>query len=494
MKENKASYRQIMKATSLFGGVQVFNILISIVRSKIIALLLGPAGMGIAGLLNSTTGLVGALTNFGLGISAVRNVAEAHESGNDKRIAKVVIVFRRLVWFTGLLGALVTLFLSSWLSQITFGNKEYTIAFIWLSCTLLLSQLTRGQNVLLQGTRKLQYLAKANLLGSFLGLLISVPIYYFYGIDGIVPAIIISSILSFFIANFFANKVKFEKIKVTLEETRLESRSMLQLGIMLSLSGLMSTGAAFILRIFISNTGGVEDVGLYAAGFSIINTYVGLVFTAMGTDYFPRLSGIAHDFIKSNLLINQQAEIGVLILAPILAIFLIFIDWIVVLLYSSKFIPINEMLHWAALGMYFKVVGWCMGYLLIAKGATKVFFSTQVVSTIYSLLLNIIGYKFYGLGGLGISYLLGYIIYFFQIYFVLNKRYKFSFNKNFLKIFGLQLSIGLLCFMMIKFVPNPWAYLFGLPFIGLSAYYSFIELDKRIDLVNQIKSYIENKK
>jgi ABC-type branched-subunit amino acid transport system ATPase component len=58
MSEHKDSYRNVMKATSIFGGVQVFNILIAIVRSKFIALFIGPSGMGIASLLNSTLGLI----------------------------------------------------------------------------------------------------------------------------------------------------------------------------------------------------------------------------------------------------------------------------------------------------------------------------------------------------------------------------------------------------------------------------------------------------
>jgi len=92
---------------------------------------------------------------------------------------------------------------------------------------------------------------------------------------------------------------------------------MLKMGFMLSLSGLISTAASYIVRVFISNTGGVADVGLYSAGFAIISTYVGLVFTAMGTDYYPRLSVVAHDNVEARLLINQQAEVAILILAPI---------------------------------------------------------------------------------------------------------------------------------------------------------------------------------
>src|SRR5665647_1277060 len=124
MPEENTSYRQIMKATSIFGGVQVFNIIISIIRSKFIAVLLGPTGMGISGLLTSTTSLISGLTNFGLGTSAVKNVAASNATGNRTKIAIVVTVLRRWVWITGLFGALVILVLSPWLSQLTFGNHK----------------------------------------------------------------------------------------------------------------------------------------------------------------------------------------------------------------------------------------------------------------------------------------------------------------------------------------------------------------------------------
>jgi O-antigen/teichoic acid export membrane protein len=84
------------------------------------------------------------------------------------------------------MGAVVTFILSPWLSHLTFGNKEYTAAFMWLSVTLLFNQLTSGQDVLLQGMRKLNTWPKP-ICWSFVGLVISAPLYYYYRIDGIVP-------------------------------------------------------------------------------------------------------------------------------------------------------------------------------------------------------------------------------------------------------------------------------------------------------------------
>lgn len=486
--QDKTSYRQIMKATSLFGGVQVFNIIIAIIRSKVIAILLGPSGMGLAGLLTSTTGLVQSLTNFGLGTSAVRDISSANESNDLNRISKVTTVFRRLVWITGFLGIISTFLLASWLSELTFGNKEYTIAFMWLSATLLLNQLASGQNVILQGTRQLKYLAKANLLGSLIGLLISVPLYYYKGVDGIVPAIIFTSIASFLIAWYFGNKVKITNIKVSTKETIFEGKGMLKMGFMLSLSGLITMGASYVLRIYISNTGGLEDVGLFNAGFTIIGTYVGLVFTAMGTDYYPRLSGIAFDNKKATTLINQQAEIAVLILAPILNVFLIFINWVIIVLYSTKFIPVNGLIQWAALGMYFKAVSWCIGFLFLAKGASKVFFWSELIANTYLLLFNVLGYKYFGLTGMGISFFISYVFVLLQVFFISKYKYLFNFNSAFYILFGFQFTLGIFCFLISKYMTAPWNYIVGFTFIVISSWYSIKELNKRLDLRSVINN------
>lgn len=482
MSEAQTSYRQIMKGTSIFGGVQVFNILVGIIKSKIIAVLLGPAGMGISGLYTSTTSLVSGLTNFGLGTSAVRNISEANAEGNKERIAKVITVLRRLVWITGMLGLIAVLILAPWLSQLTFGSKDYTIAFRWLSITLLLDQLASGQRVLLQGMRQLKYLAKANVIGSFLGLLISVPLYYYYRVDGIVPALIASSAIAMLIAWYFSGKIKIEPVTVNKKETIAEGKSMLTLGFALSLSGLITVAASYIIRAFISRTGSLDDVGLYSAGFAIIGSYAGMVFSAMGTDYYPRLAGVAKDNKQANQLIQQQAEVALLILGPILCVFIVFAHWAVVLLYSSQFVLINDMIRWAALGMYFKAISWAIGYVFLAKGNSKLFFLNEILANTYILLLNIIGYKLHGLTGLGISFLLAYFLFFLQVYLITKKNYSFTYSHSFYKLILIQLIFGIACFLIISFFSTILAYIIGVLLIVAVSWYSLKELDKRMNL------------
>lgn len=123
---------------------------------------------------------------------------------------------------------------------------------------------------------------------------------------------------------------------------------MLRMGFLISLTGLLTLGASYPVRLYISREGSIADVGLYNAGFAIINTYVGMIFTAMDADYYPRLSGVAHDNAQATKVINQQSEIAFLILTPVLILFIMMSKWVVTLLYSGQFLPITDMMQGGA--------------------------------------------------------------------------------------------------------------------------------------------------
>jgi O-antigen/teichoic acid export membrane protein len=481
MSETKGSYRQIFKATSIFGGVQVFNILVTIIRSKFIAILLNPAGMGIVGLLTSTTGLITGLTNFGLGTSAVKNVAAANASGDVEKLGKTVATFRRLVWITGLLGLLVTLITAQWLSKITFGNDDYTMAFIFISVTLLFTQLSAGQMVILRGMRKIQYMAKASLFGALIGLVTSIPLYYFYGEKGIVPAIIVTSLTALLLTWHFSNRISIPKFKPDKEMIFTEGKEMLKMGFLISLSNLITLGTSFLVRIFINKHGNVGDVGLYVAGFSLIGNYVGIVLTSMSTDYYPRLSAVFSDNKKCKQEINQQAEIAILLLAPIIIIFFVFSKWAIIILYSHKFIPIATMVLWAALGIFFKAASWSIAFIFLAKSEGKIYFWNELAGNIYLLCLNCVGYYYMGLTGLGISFLIAYFLYFIQVLFVSRKLFQFSFGREFIRIFMIQIFLAIISFS-VQFSSKITSYSVGIVMIIFSLSYSYKILNKKLNI------------
>lgn len=404
MSEN--SYKSIAKANILFGGVQIYIIIISILRSKAVALLLGPEGMGIMGLFNSTLDLVKSATNMGLQTSAVREVSISNNTQDYKQIQEVKTVLSKLVWFTGILGVLITFIFSPYLSEFAFGNKSYTVHFRILSVTLLLFQLTVHYDVMLQGMRKLRLLAKANIMGSTLGLLLIVPLFYWKGYDAIVPAIILTSLISYIVVYSVSRDIKISSVNIDIKDIFIKGKGMIVMGILLSLTGFMDVIVSYLVKIAITNWGSVSEVGLYNAGYSIVLSYVGLVFSSIGTDFFPRLSAASKDPKLYNSIINQQFELIILVLTPLILFFIAFAPFFLYLLYSLKFVEVSAMICWLVAGMIFRAVAWCPGFMYIAKNDTKLYLLIYSLTILVELILYITFYYLYGLTGLGISFLI----------------------------------------------------------------------------------------
>jgi O-antigen/teichoic acid export membrane protein len=463
------------------------------IRTKFIAVLLGPTGMGIADLLTSTTRLVQSMTNFGLETSAVKNIAEANSTRNTEKVVMIVSVFRTLVWITGLLGAFIVLIFAEPLSEIVFGNKEYYLAFTLLSIVLLLNQLMQGQLVLLKGMRKIVLLAKASLLGSLLGLLVSIPIYYIWGIEGIVPTIIITSVSSLLISSYFSRTIKIEKIYLRPSTIIKEGKGMLVMGFLIGLTGIMDQGVAMITKLYLSNYGNVDTVGLYKAGFAIVNTYVGLIFTAMMTDYYPRLSSVASDITETNREVNHQAEIALLILAPMVIFFMIFIDWIIIALYTERFLEIQTMLYWAMFGVLFKAMNWSIGIITLAKGDSKLYAGLYPLAIIIVVVTNIGGFYLYGLEGLGVAFFITHLLLTISGIYFSKRFYSFSLSNELIKVFLVVFSLTAICFLFVRYIDTEFNFLVYTVVIFGSLYYSYIELQERIDIKGIVSKYFSRK-
>ncbi|WP_040278855.1 oligosaccharide flippase family protein [Psychroserpens damuponensis] len=489
MSKQNNDYTSIFKSTSLFGAVQVFNIIISVIRSKVIAIWIGPTGMGILGLLMSTLKVVGEFTKLGLSTTAVREIAQTESRGDAQETNVILATIKRVVWFTGLFGVIITLILSPLLSYLAFDGYEYTLAFVWISISLLFNQLSEGQLAILQGFRKLKLLAKANLLGNLFGLLISLPLYYFFRLDAIVPVIIVSSFVAMVVSWLYSKQVKFNTPKLSNSEAYNKAKGMLKLGLMLSLRGSITLVAAYIFQLYLSHAGGVDEVGYFVAGFMIINSYVGMVFNAMRTDYFPKLSGVIDNLEEVNTIVTNQSIVGILIIGPMVVGFLSFLPLLVRVLYTPAFLIITTFVSWAILGVLFKTLSFSMGYVILAKGDSKLFIKTGVFFSTLMLAFNILGYHFYGLEGLGISFLIYYIIHFFGIKIITTKHYKLSLDKDLVTIFLMLFGLSIATFLATYIDHYIYKYVICSILMIITFIYSYRQLDKRVDfklLINRI--------
>jgi len=485
---HKHDYRQIFKATSLFGGVQGFNILIGFARNKVVTVLLGPEGFGIVNLFNSTISVITSYTSLGLSFSALRNISQANETGDEESFARTIITFRRWMWFSGLLGTVITLLLSPLLSQWTFGSGEYTVSFIWIAFSFLLASQTNARNTMLQGMRKLKLLARANVAGSVLGLLISLPLYYFLGVRGIVPALLASAVAGFILAWYLTRSIAVAPVSLSLRESVFQGMDMVRLGILTTLSASAWYSVNLFVNAYVTRTGGLGELGLYQAGHSLTNQSVNLVFTAMIVDLFPRLAGIQGNVLKERQTVNQQVEVAALLIAPLTLAFVSFLPIAVHIMYTPSFMRITEYVQWYFLGILFKATYWSMGYLIMARGDTRTYIFLELSSCLLFAALATAGYRFFGLQGLGASYLVSHLLFCILYYVIVSRKYQFAFSLTLGVVLLVQTLLSVLLFLCIRWFGYPVATYAGIFICALSGGFSLWQINKRLDLKDLISS------
>lgn len=351
--DKNKGYKASAKGIALFGGLQIYKILLSVIRTKCSAIFLGPSGFGIYSLITSTLTSIELVTNCGLGTSSVKDIAYAQN--NMAEVSKVYFVLNRFVWITGLAATLLCAFGAKYLSISAFGNSDYTLAFVLSAISLLINQLITGQGALLTGVRKYKSIVRLNIWSNTLGLIVTIVLYWLGGVKAIVPVIVSTALLNLVFSFYYARQIPLPKVVLSLRETWQKGKEMLNMGILISLGGAVTSLAGYITRIFISQMSGVFIVGLFTASFSLVNTYLGMVVSAIDKDYYPRLCSIKSDLACFNKTINQQIEMLVLLLSPIIVLFVIFSPMVIYAFYSEKFQATSGFLVLLALAMIFFV-------------------------------------------------------------------------------------------------------------------------------------------
>lgn len=488
------TYRNMVKGTAIFGGMQVFTILINLIRGKFVALLLGPEGMGISSLLTSSMNTIQQCTSLGLNLSIVKEISEAREANDKERISQVAFLSRILLKCTALIGAIITFIFSKSLSVLSFGNTHYKWYFILLSAVVFLTTLSNGELALLQGLREIKKLAYASIIGASTGLFIGIPLYYFLGYEGIVPAMIALSLATYGFYKYSGRKLWNKKIRGERERNQLFplAKKMVYLGVVLMVASLLGTGANYALNTFISHYGTLDDVGLYQATNSVTNQYVGVVFTAMSLDYLPRLAAIQNDSVKLSDVVNKQIEIVMFILAPLSALLILFAPLVVRLFLSEKFLTIIPLLRWMAVGLFLKGLAYPMGYISFSKGDKKTFFWLEGIwANLSMLFISLLSYHVWGLIGLGISVCMIYFIGCALYLLITFRRYHYQPERSLYRVVGFLMFFLSICFCGSLLSNLIYGYIVMSISSLVCVLYCLVQLNRRLGIM---KKYINTSK
>lgn len=457
--KTNGGYSLILKCIGLFGGVQVFSVLMSLFRNKISSSLLGVSGLGLIALFNRTVQLFNDCTNLGLPISAVRWVSEAYENEDDASVRHRVRVVRSLSLLAGVCGMFLFLLLSplvmGWLSDGDLSDGFPNV--VCLAPVLLFMAVYGGELSVLRGVRELDKLAKSSLLIAAASVAVVAAAYYFFGLAGILPAIFLLALLQMVGVLYFSLKCFRYEVAVFSSSLLREGKGLVKIGLGYVYASVLASCSIWLLYKLLFDCGGDVAVGLFSAGYLLVTMLPQVLFAALDFDYYPRLSGVFAKKDERDTMVNEHIEVHLLVQIPVIAVFMLMQPLLIPLLYTSDFVEVVHMTQIALLGLVFNCIAHPISFMALAKGDRRAYFIQETGHFVLLVLLLFWGYRVFSFVGVGIAMALVYAADLLVVSVIARRRFAFVMSGDVLRHFLFNLPfVALLLYTVVEF--EGWLY------------------------------------
>lgn len=437
------SYNNIAKTNLVFGGVKILQVIVNILKTKVVAILLGPSGVGIQTLLTSTITTLFQFTNCGIAQSGVREISI---NGDVESRSKIIQTINMMALILGLIATALCFIFASSISKIVFGTEKFSWMFQIVSVSLFFESVASSQVSILQGIRAIKYLAISSFVGSTLVVIVSIPIYYYFGEDAIPLVVVLGFGLPAIVYIFSRRKLFKTPFKKSGFNKR-HAKNILVLGVALMAgNGIMAIFSLF-LNTFINLKGSSVEVGYFQAASTCTYSAINILVAILASDFFPRLSAQIEHKEKAWEITNAQIDLFFLVLGPIISIMVMFPNFFIRLLYSSEFLNVRDAVQIMGISLFFRIPWHCFSYIILAKGdKTKFLFIDAILGNGLFLGSNVLGYYLYGITGIAISFVFSSLLVCFILYLTVCKSYGFKLSRTTLITGGPILILLLLLF------------------------------------------------
>jgi len=421
----------------------VVTVLIGLVRTKTIAVLIGPGGIALVSLYGGLVSTAATFASVGIGTTGTRQIAEAFAKDDAHELQ---VVRRSIFWGSLLLscmGAMAVWSLRELLAVKVLGGSQYADAVGWLAIGVALSVASSSQGALMQGMRRIGEVARLSVLGSLLYTITGGALLWYFGQSCLIAYVLIGPLLSFLLGHWYVARLpKLTAEPVAMQNLLLQWKHLLRLGIPFMGAGIVGSLVSLWIRVKVDGTLGPDALGHFQAAYTISMQYIGFVLAAMGADYYPRLTGVIEDHKAATRLVNEQTEVALLLSAPVFIAMIGLAPWVIHLLYSAEFSPAVSVLRWQILGDILKVASWPLGFVILAAGAGKAFFWVEsLVAVLMGGVIEAFLSRF-GLNVTGIAFLLSYAALLPVVYLFARRRIGFRWDRS---VLNLMLAIFVLC-------------------------------------------------
>lgn len=443
-------FDRILRYTGVFGSVQGVTMLVTLVINMVKSRLLGPVGYGITENLNRSADLVKSSTNLGIATLAVPEISRHVNDPEADELADKVKLTRSWALLTALLGMAVCLILAPLLSRWAFdGDSGYTVSFMVLSLAVAAAAVTGGETAVMKGAGMLRQIALSQLFTGLLSLIISVPLYWLFRFDGIVPALALTGIGSMVVTcSYSFRRFGYRVCPFSWGYLR-KGTGMIGFGIFFTATAFFSAWAWSFIAKFLTSEGGGELTGTYSAGYMLVTYLTTLLLAVTDSEYYPRLSAAGTDLNEAHRLMDNQAMAMCMLAAPVVILFMLCMPVVVfVVLDYDKFRDSVLLAQMAVTGLYFKSVSQPVAYLVLARSDSRIYLLQETACYLLLVACVMAGYRWDGIMGLGLAFAVWELLYLLLSLLISRLRYGYRMSPGLFRIVleqGVLVALGAFC-------------------------------------------------
>jgi PST family polysaccharide transporter len=397
------------------GGASAVVMATGLLRGKLVALVLGPAGIGMMGVLNQLNASLTQVLGFGLGSSAVKYIAAGEADERADREATACAFSVKLAAYA----TVISLVLALPVCLATFGSFEHLALIICAGLTVPLAIISMTLGALLQARGPVSVIAKVQVYSALSAFLVGVPLVWLGGLWGLVGALAATTVAPLVFFPLFI-RIKFPGFRAALGPIPGIS-SLVRMGFALIGTIIIAQLSAYLTRIAVVHHLGLAQAGYYQAAFSITGNIPAFVFAAMSADFYPRVAAAKNE-VEALEATERQIKAGVLLATPCFVGLILFSPHLLRILYSDQFMEALGLLRWMTWGVACRLVSWPLGYWLLARATPKELFWLEGIGAILVMVFTFVLVPWLGLMGAGVAFVLGAVVYGLALVIFLRRR------------------------------------------------------------------------
>jgi antigen flippase len=450
--------KKIFESTLIMGTSSVLVLMLDLVRVKILAVFLGPSGVGILSILNHFHTVAVTFIGLGLGTGIVKYVSSFTHKGDETAVQRVLSNSFQITFILSFIVLAVSVFIRPQLSNWMLSDTRYSFFIILYAISFPLAVFPLITNSFLQGLKRIKSLAKINVLRGSISILFIIPLVYFFRLRGAVLSVIIITAVQLLLNAYYLGKEehRYSVVKRPAFDADV-LKKLFQYGLTSLLVGSAYYLSHLLLKIIIVGSLGLVMNGIYQPIWALTMTYLTLVLSSMSAYSYPRLCEL-ESVRDINEELNGIIRVAVLLITPAMFFLLLARGPIIQLLYSRQFLAATEFMPIQILGDFFKVLFWSIGMYLLPTRRLVAFIWSNLLQDVAMVVLAYLLVDKYQLYGIAASFALSYLIGFVVLYWYTKIQMSFSlWEKNrrlLLSSFGglLVITIGEMYLTLGQFI------------------------------------------